>query len=69
MSIAMTFRLWTDVIEKEDLAIPKKEGWYLKLNATPNWVFGENVLVAARMSDQWPTESKEVPILKFEDRG
>ncbi|KAJ0522874.1 hypothetical protein HanIR_Chr10g0487391 [Helianthus annuus] len=27
--IAMTFRSWTDVIEKEDLAIPKKEGWYL----------------------------------------
>ncbi|KAJ0946630.1 hypothetical protein HanRHA438_Chr01g0006081 [Helianthus annuus] len=45
--IAMTFRPWTDAIEKEDLAIPKKEGWYLKLNPTPNRIFGENILVVA----------------------
>ncbi|MFS7998902.1 hypothetical protein Hanom_Chr12g01159551 [Helianthus anomalus] len=48
--IAMTFRA-PDVIEKEELAIPKREDWYVKLTAMPNRVFGENVLVAARMSD------------------
>ncbi|MFS8021683.1 hypothetical protein Hanom_Chr16g01430271 [Helianthus anomalus] len=66
--IAMTFRA-PDVIEKEELVIPKKEDWYVRLTATPNRVFGENLRVAARMSDQWPAESKEVPILKFQDRG
>ncbi|KAF5767050.1 hypothetical protein HanXRQr2_Chr15g0722651 [Helianthus annuus] len=66
--IAMTFRSWTDVIEKEDLAIPKKEGWYLKLNPTPNRIFGENILVAGQMSDQWPADSKDVLVLKFEDK-
>ncbi|KAJ0734407.1 hypothetical protein HanPI659440_Chr11g0419721 [Helianthus annuus] len=67
--IAMIFRPWTEVIEKEELAIPKKEDWYVKLTATPNRVFDENVLVAAQMSDQWPQDSEEVPVLKFEDRG
>ncbi|KAJ0467267.1 hypothetical protein HanIR_Chr14g0683441 [Helianthus annuus] len=66
--IAMTFRA-PDVIEKEELPIPKKEDWYVKLTATPNRVFGENVLVAARMSDQWPADSKEVSVLKFQDRA
>ncbi|KAF5759311.1 hypothetical protein HanXRQr2_Chr16g0739711 [Helianthus annuus] len=65
--IAMTFRA-PDMIEKEELSIPKKEDWYLQLTATPNRVFGKNVLVAARMSDQWPAESNEVTVLKFEDR-
>ncbi|KAM0067325.1 hypothetical protein Hdeb2414_s0002g00059741 [Helianthus debilis subsp. tardiflorus] len=64
----MTFHPWSEPIVKEDLAIPKKEAWYLKHTATPNRVFGENVLVAAQMSDQWPHESKELPVLKFEDR-
>ncbi|KAJ0494470.1 hypothetical protein HanPSC8_Chr12g0533231 [Helianthus annuus] len=44
--IAMTFRA-PDVIDMEELAIPKKDDWYVKLTATPNRVFGENVLVAA----------------------
>ncbi|KAJ0489429.1 hypothetical protein HanHA300_Chr12g0443981 [Helianthus annuus] len=66
--IAMTFRLWTDVIEKDDLAIPKKEDWYLKLTATPNRVFGENVMVVAQISDQWPQDSEEVPVLKFQGK-
>ncbi|KAF5760103.1 hypothetical protein HanXRQr2_Chr16g0749361 [Helianthus annuus] len=66
--IAMTFRA-PDVIEKEELAIPKKQDWYVKLTATPNRVFGENVLIAARMSDQWPDDSKEAPVLKFQGRG
>ncbi|KAM0044001.1 hypothetical protein Hdeb2414_s0010g00348021 [Helianthus debilis subsp. tardiflorus] len=30
---------------------------------TPNRVYGEQVLVAADMSDKWPARSKEVPIL------
>ncbi|KAJ0795451.1 hypothetical protein HanPI659440_Chr04g0150661 [Helianthus annuus] len=65
--IAMIFRE-PDVIEKEELAIPKGADWYLKLTATPNRIFGENVLVAAQMSDKWPETSNEVPILKFQDR-
>ncbi|KAJ0790232.1 hypothetical protein HanPI659440_Chr05g0213111 [Helianthus annuus] len=44
--IAMIFRE-SDTIEKEELAIPKVADCYLKLTATPNRIFGENVLVAA----------------------
>ncbi|KAF5762585.1 hypothetical protein HanXRQr2_Chr16g0778391 [Helianthus annuus] len=51
--MAMIFRA-PDAIEKEELPIPKGADWYLKLTATPNRIFGENVLVAAQMSDQWP---------------
>ncbi|KAM0005133.1 hypothetical protein Hdeb2414_s0219g00837461 [Helianthus debilis subsp. tardiflorus] len=65
--IAMIFRE-PDTIEKKELAIPKGADWYLKLTATPNRIFGENFLVAAQMSDKWPENSNEVPILKFEDR-
>ncbi|KAM0001323.1 hypothetical protein Hdeb2414_s0009g00304351 [Helianthus debilis subsp. tardiflorus] len=68
LPIAMTFCPWTDPIEKKELAVPKKEDWYVKHTATPNRVFGENVQVAVHMSDQWPLESKEVPVLKFQDR-
>ncbi|MFS7962947.1 hypothetical protein Hanom_Chr08g00732451 [Helianthus anomalus] len=68
MPIAMIFRA-QDMIEKEELAIPKKESWYVKLTPTPNRVFGENVLVEAQMSDQWPEDSTEVLVLKFQDRG
>ncbi|KAM0035361.1 hypothetical protein Hdeb2414_s0015g00445461 [Helianthus debilis subsp. tardiflorus] len=59
---------WPDVIEKEELPIPKGEAWYLKLTTTPNRIFGENFLVVMQMSDQWPAESNEVPVLKFKDR-
>ncbi|KAM0044910.1 hypothetical protein Hdeb2414_s0010g00358671 [Helianthus debilis subsp. tardiflorus] len=62
--IAMIFRE-PDVIEKEDLPIPKGEDWYLRLLATPNRVFGEQGLVAAGMSDKWSARSKEVPVLLF----
>ncbi|KAJ0702794.1 hypothetical protein HanPI659440_Chr14g0543701 [Helianthus annuus] len=62
--IAMLFRE-SDVIEKEDLPILKGEDWYLQLLATPNRVFGEQVLVAAGMSDKWPARSKEVSVLLF----
>ncbi|KAJ0448498.1 hypothetical protein HanRHA438_Chr17g0826551 [Helianthus annuus] len=67
MPIAIIFRE-SDTIEKEELPIPKGVDWYLKLTATPNRIFGENVLVAAQMSDKWPETSNEVPVLKFEDR-
>ncbi|XP_021996358.1 uncharacterized protein LOC110893564 [Helianthus annuus] len=56
------------MIDKEELPIHKKEDWFVKLTATPNRVFNENVIVAARMSDQWPTDSKEVSVFKFQGR-
>ncbi|MFS8033210.1 hypothetical protein Hanom_Chr17g01566821 [Helianthus anomalus] len=65
----MTFRAWSEPIVKEDMSIPKQENRYLKLTPTPNRVFGENVLVTAGMSDQWATDSKDVPVLMFDDRG
>ncbi|MFS7927576.1 hypothetical protein Hanom_Chr04g00310791 [Helianthus anomalus] len=65
--IVMIFRE-PDTIEKEELLIPKGADWYLKLTATPNRIFGESVLVAAQMSDKWPEDSNEVPVLKFQDR-
>ncbi|KAM0007766.1 hypothetical protein Hdeb2414_s0011g00373941 [Helianthus debilis subsp. tardiflorus] len=52
-----------NAIPKEDTPIPKKASWYDKLMATPNRVFGEQVLVADGMSDRWPEWSKEVPVL------
>ncbi|KAJ0861076.1 hypothetical protein HanPSC8_Chr12g0502651 [Helianthus annuus] len=61
LPIAMPFREWTEVIPKEDLPIPKSAQWYQQLTATPNRVFGENVLVAAKMSDQWSPSSRELP--------
>ncbi|KAJ0526838.1 hypothetical protein HanHA300_Chr09g0327611 [Helianthus annuus] len=66
--VAMTFRAWSEPIVKEDLPIPKQENWYVQLTSTPNRVFGENVLVAAGMSDQWVAGSTDVLVLKFDDR-
>ncbi|XP_022028459.1 uncharacterized protein LOC110929609 isoform X1 [Helianthus annuus] len=68
LPIAMPFREWTEVISKEDLPIPKTARWYQQLTPTPNRVFGESVLVAAKMSDQWSPSSKEVPVLKIGDQ-
>ncbi|KAF5823186.1 hypothetical protein HanXRQr2_Chr01g0035621 [Helianthus annuus] len=68
LPIAMPFRDWSEPVLKEDLPIPKHEWWYQQLTPTPNQVFGENVLVAARMSDQWSPDSKEVPVLKIGDQ-
>ncbi|KAF5788947.1 hypothetical protein HanXRQr2_Chr09g0365131 [Helianthus annuus] len=64
----MPFRDWTEAVLKEDLPIPKNARWYQQLTPIPNRVFGENVLVAARMSDQWSPNSKEVPVLKIGDQ-
>ncbi|MFS7984242.1 hypothetical protein Hanom_Chr11g00984221 [Helianthus anomalus] len=69
LPIAMPFRDWTEAIPKEDLPIPKTARWYQQLTPTPNRVFGENVLVAAKMSDQWSPSSREVPVLKIGDQG
>ncbi|XP_035834057.1 uncharacterized protein LOC118482608 [Helianthus annuus] len=66
--VAMTFREWTEAIPKEDLPIPKTALWYQQLTSTPNRVFGENVLVAAKMSDRWSPSSREVPVLKLGDQ-
>ncbi|XP_022031253.1 uncharacterized protein LOC110932208 [Helianthus annuus] len=68
LPIAMPFRDWSELGLKEDLPILKHERWYQQLTPTPNRVFGENVLVAARMSDQWSPDSKEVPVLKIGDQ-
>ncbi|MFS7921326.1 hypothetical protein Hanom_Chr03g00235491 [Helianthus anomalus] len=68
MSIAMIFRE-LDKIEKEELPIPKGAYWYMNLLATPNRIFGEQVLVAAQMSDKWSDTSEEVPVLKFNGEG
>ncbi|KAJ0616472.1 hypothetical protein HanIR_Chr02g0090941 [Helianthus annuus] len=68
LPIAMPFRDWSEPVLKEDLPIPKHERWYQQLTPTPNRVFGENVLVVARMSDQWSPDSKEVPVLKIGDQ-
>ncbi|KAJ0791603.1 hypothetical protein HanOQP8_Chr01g0007591 [Helianthus annuus] len=46
-----------DKIEKEELPIPKGSDWYMNLLATAKRIFGENVLVAAHMSDKWPKTS------------
>ncbi|KAJ0561286.1 hypothetical protein HanHA300_Chr06g0221181 [Helianthus annuus] len=64
MAIAMIFRE-SNKIEKEEFPTPKAEDWDMRLMATSNRVFGEQVLVAAEMSDKWPARSKEVPILMF----
>ncbi|KAJ0511807.1 hypothetical protein HanIR_Chr11g0556161 [Helianthus annuus] len=68
LPIAMPFRDWTEAIPKEDLPIRKNARWYQQLTPTPNRVFGENVLVAAKMSDQWSPSSREVPVLKIGDQ-
>ncbi|MFS7946516.1 hypothetical protein Hanom_Chr06g00537171 [Helianthus anomalus] len=66
--IAMIFQE-SDEIEKEELAFPKTVDWYMRLLSTPNRIFGDQVLVAASMSDKWPVSSKEVHVLMFEGDG
>ncbi|KAJ0441599.1 hypothetical protein HanIR_Chr16g0799621 [Helianthus annuus] len=66
--IAMEFRQ-PSAIPREDTPIPKKAAWYDKLMATPNRVFGMQVLVAAGMSDKWPERSKDVSTLLFNGEG
>ncbi|KAJ0430321.1 hypothetical protein HanHA300_Chr17g0667731 [Helianthus annuus] len=63
MLITMIFRE-SDKIEKE-LPIPKGANWYMNLLATPNRIFGEQVLVVAAISDKWPERSEDVPVLMF----
>ncbi|MFS8000826.1 hypothetical protein Hanom_Chr13g01183091 [Helianthus anomalus] len=68
LPIAMIFRP-SNEIEKEDTSIPKKEAWYDNLMLIPNRVFGEQVLIAAGMSDKWSERSKEVPVLLLDGEG
>ncbi|MFS7936577.1 hypothetical protein Hanom_Chr05g00417201 [Helianthus anomalus] len=62
--IAIEFRQ-SGPVPKEDTQIPCKAAWYNKLMANSNRVFGEQVLVAARMSNKWSEQSKDVPVLLF----
>ncbi|MFS7920976.1 hypothetical protein Hanom_Chr03g00231191 [Helianthus anomalus] len=66
--IAMDFRDPTP-IPKETLKIPKGVAWYGKLSALPNRTFGEQVLVAAGMSDKWPNTRTDVPVLILDGVG
>ncbi|KAJ0430320.1 hypothetical protein HanHA300_Chr17g0667721 [Helianthus annuus] len=67
MPITMIFRE-SDKIEKE-LYIPKGADWYMNLLATPNRIFGEQVLVVTAISDKWPERSEDVPVLMFNGEG
>ncbi|MFS7968316.1 hypothetical protein Hanom_Chr09g00796001 [Helianthus anomalus] len=50
-------------IPKEDTKVPRGVAWYEKLLALPNRVFGDQILVAVGMSDNWPERSEDVPVL------
>ncbi|KAF5822974.1 hypothetical protein HanRHA438_Chr01g0033961 [Helianthus annuus] len=56
-------------IPKEEMKVPHGVAWYENLMALPNRVFGEQVLVAAGMSDKWPEDSKSVPVLLLDGEG
>ncbi|KAM0003669.1 hypothetical protein Hdeb2414_s0275g00854151 [Helianthus debilis subsp. tardiflorus] len=56
-------------IPKEDLKIPKGAAWYKKLKPLPNQAFGEHMLVAAGMSDKWPSTVINVLVLLLDDQG
>ncbi|MFS8034127.1 hypothetical protein Hanom_Chr17g01577581 [Helianthus anomalus] len=53
-------------IPKEDMKVLRGVALYEKLLALPNRVFGEQVLVTTGMSDKWPEQSKDVPVLLFD---
>ncbi|KAJ0694925.1 hypothetical protein HanPI659440_Chr15g0614361 [Helianthus annuus] len=62
ISVNMEFRDLA-TIPKEDMKIPRGATWYEKLMVLPNRVFGEQVLVAAGMSDKWTEKREDVSIL------
>ncbi|KAJ0914782.1 hypothetical protein HanPSC8_Chr06g0242511 [Helianthus annuus] len=66
--IAMLFHE-PGAIDKEDTPIPKKAAGNDNLCATPNRVVGEQVFVAAVMSDKWSEQSREVPVLLLHGEG
>ncbi|MFS7967286.1 hypothetical protein Hanom_Chr09g00783991 [Helianthus anomalus] len=51
--------------QQNDVPVPKKEAWCVRLTTTPNRIFGQHVLVAAGMSDRWPARSEEISVLLF----
>ncbi|MFS7954503.1 hypothetical protein Hanom_Chr07g00631251 [Helianthus anomalus] len=52
---------------KKDIVIPKGTAWYEGLKVLPNQAFGEQVLVAVRISDRWSRNSKKVLVLLLDD--
>ncbi|MFS7937931.1 hypothetical protein Hanom_Chr05g00433551 [Helianthus anomalus] len=63
--MAMQFRAMGP-IAKEHMAISRGTTWYENLMALPNLVFGEQVFVAAGMSDRWPEDIESVFVLLFD---
>ncbi|KAJ0785615.1 hypothetical protein HanOQP8_Chr02g0045181 [Helianthus annuus] len=56
-------------IPKEEMRVPRGVAWYESLMALPNRVFGEQVLVAAGMSDKWLKHSESKPVLLLGGEG
>ncbi|KAJ0441463.1 hypothetical protein HanIR_Chr16g0798041 [Helianthus annuus] len=65
--MAMQFRAMGP-IAKEDMTIPRGATWYEGLMVLPNWVFDEQVLAAAGMSDKWHEDNESVPVLLFDEQ-
>ncbi|KAM0071438.1 hypothetical protein Hdeb2414_s0001g00025251 [Helianthus debilis subsp. tardiflorus] len=53
----------------EDMKIPRDAVWYEKLLMLPNQAFGEQVLAVKGMSDKWPQDKENVPVLLLGDEG
>ncbi|MFS7937938.1 hypothetical protein Hanom_Chr05g00433621 [Helianthus anomalus] len=66
--MAMQFRAMGP-IAKEHMAISRGTTWYENLMVLPNLVFGEQVLVAAGMSDRWPEDIESVFVLLFDGQA
>ncbi|KAM0027657.1 hypothetical protein Hdeb2414_s0019g00542751 [Helianthus debilis subsp. tardiflorus] len=64
--MAMQFRAMGP-IAKEDMMIPLSATCYENLMALSNRVFGEQVLVAAVMSDKWPEDNESVSVFLLND--
>ncbi|MFS7995855.1 hypothetical protein Hanom_Chr12g01122961 [Helianthus anomalus] len=58
----MQFRV-TGPIPKEEMRVPHGVAWYESMMVLPNRFFGEQVLVAAGMSDKWPEDCESVLVL------
>ncbi|MFS7912594.1 hypothetical protein Hanom_Chr02g00131791 [Helianthus anomalus] len=54
-------------IHKEEMKVPRGAAWYENLMALTNRFFGEQVLLAAGMSDKWPENNENVPVLLLGD--
>ncbi|MFS7952314.1 hypothetical protein Hanom_Chr07g00605531 [Helianthus anomalus] len=54
-------------IPKEEMNVLRGATWYERLLALPNRVFGEKVLVAASMSNKWPENNENVPVVLLKE--